>query len=252
MIKSGYALLLAITIAKWVSAQGTVSVDLLDPSETSGEIPAHLRIVDVFVDIATTDVWTACGINVRSQNGGALVYADVDSNQNGYQPGLFNLGVEGKFFTSLSRPRGRDAESRFTNAGAAAAGSYPTQPPSPTMTPSELGVAFFRNPPATSTTPSVDGYIARVAVDVSAIPGAPAGNDFWAVGPSAPPGAPVVLISDPLGPALGTVIATFDVPAISGFNWQLWFVPEPGSIGLLIFGALAMRCLHRVERSRKS
>ena len=67
--------------------QGTVSVDLLDPSETSGTIPTNLRIVDVFVDVAATDMWTAAGLRVVAENGGALAYYDVDANIPGVQPG---------------------------------------------------------------------------------------------------------------------------------------------------------------------
>jgi hypothetical protein len=38
----------------------------------------------------------------------------------------------------------------------------------------------------------------------------------------------------------GTGTATFDVPAISGINWQLWFVPEPGGLAIIILGGVVL------------
>lgn len=227
-------------------AQGTVSVDLLDPSETSGTIPGNLRIVDIFVDVAATDVWTAAGMRVITSNGGALAYHDVDVDTPGVQPGLLNPGLDDKFLTSLSRPRARDGNGRFLNAAVAIAGSYNPPATEPVTTPGELNVAYFGSDVA----PSADGYIARIAVDVSGIPGAPGENTAWRVGTAAPAGAVVVLSCVPPPPPAaqnpGLAIATFDVPQISGINWELWYeVPEPGGAALLLLGGAMWICRRR-------
>src|SRR5262245_27084934 len=116
MLKRFLATAFAVAASSVALAQGTVSVDLLDAGETSGSIPANTQIGDIFVDIATTDVWTAGGIRALTSNGATLKYWDSDANTAGVQPGLFNPGTANKFNTSLSKPRARDAAGRFTNA----------------------------------------------------------------------------------------------------------------------------------------
>lgn len=225
-------------------AQGGVSVDLLDPFETSGTIPANLRIVDIFVDVAATDVWTAAGIRVITSNGGALAYHDEDAGTPGVQPGLLNPGLADRFLTSLSRPRPRDGNGRFLNGSVAIAGSYNPPAAEPVTTPGELNVAYFGSDVA----PSADGYIARIAVDVSGVSGAPPENALWQAGMSAPPGSVIVLSCVPPPPPAaqnpGLVITTVDVPQLSGINWQLWYlVPEPSTAALLLIGGTFL--LHR-------
>jgi hypothetical protein len=229
-------------------AQGVVSVDLLTPAETTGTIPANIRIVDLFVDVATTDVWTGAGIRALTENGAVLSYFDADTNTPGTQPGLFNGGTANRFSTMLSKPRGRNVNARFTNAGAAATGSYDPAGPAPVTTASELNVAYGANPPETFDSPSVDGYIARIAVDITGVPEIPGFpmDDYtnWAAGPidTMPAGSTVVLRSVPFqsGPT-GTAIATFDAPLLTGLNWVLYIVvPEPTSLVILALGGLAL------------
>lgn len=245
MLKRFLATAFALSASSVALAQGTVSVDYLDAAETSGAIPANLRIVDVFVDIATTDVWTAGGIRALTQSGATLAYWDSDANTPGSQPGLFNPGVANKFMTSLSKPRPRDGNARFANAAAAAAGAYNPPGPAAITTPGELNVAYFASPPETSTSPSVDGYVARIAVDVSGVAGAPANGTDWIAGeiPAGTPESRIVLRSQPPAGSNspGTVLATFDVPTIAGISWGLYFIPEPASLALLALGALAIR-----------
>ncbi|MBI5863293.1 MAG: PEP-CTERM sorting domain-containing protein [Planctomycetes bacterium] len=235
---------LAVATNAAALAQGTLAVDLLDPSETSGTIPANYKIVDVHVDIVETDVWTAGGIRAITSNGAAFVYFDVDPNEGVYRPGLFNPGVENKFVTSLSKPRPRDGEDRFHNAGAAAATGYYPDLPVPITTANEFNVVHFASPPENGASPSVDGYVARVAVDVAGV-GAPQGA-IWGAGlvGDGPQGAVYVLRSQLPGGtgAPGTALTTWDVPQISGINWGMWYVvPEPTSLILLTLGGLAVR-----------
>ncbi|MBI5863289.1 MAG: PEP-CTERM sorting domain-containing protein [Planctomycetes bacterium] len=237
------AVFFALLACSAAFAQGTFSLDVLDPSETSGTIPDNFKIVDVYVDIAETDVWTGTGIRVIALRGARLNY---DPNSSSFAP-LINPGTSDKFYTSLSRPRGRDDDARFNNGAAAVAGTYNPPGPWQGVNLTELNVAYFAVPPATSTSPSVDGYIARISIDVSRV-GAPSGAAWYAgdLG-TEPPDAVFVLRSEPPPPpnsqTPGTVLATFDVPAISGIDWGLWYlVPEPTSLILIsLLGVAACR-----------
>jgi hypothetical protein len=243
MLKRFLATAAAMAASSIALAQGTASVDLLNPAETTGTIPANFRIVDVFFDVAATDVWTAAGIRALTQNGATINYFDADANTAGTQPGLFNGGTTNKFMTMLSKPRARDGAARFTNAGAAAAGGYDPAAASPTTTAGELNVAFFASPPETPGSPAVDGYIGRVSVNIDAVPAIPGfpKDDYnnWGAGPTAPAGATIVLQASGLNQPGGTATATFDVPQLSFTSWAMWYVPEPTSLALLALGGLA-------------
>src|SRR5262245_32534682 len=96
------------------NAQVIVSVDAL--SEGEGQLPPTPSIVcvDVIVDVANTDVWTASGLHGEALGGATLIYShDPDSGD----VILTNPGVENRFITFFSKPRGRDATARFTNGG---------------------------------------------------------------------------------------------------------------------------------------
>ena len=122
MFKRFFAAAPALAASTIASAQGTASVDLLTPAETSGTIPANTRIVDIFFDVAPTDIWLAAGIRAVTENGATIIYFDSDLNTAGLQPGLFNGGTANKFTTMLSQPRNRDAAGRFTNGGVSLCG----------------------------------------------------------------------------------------------------------------------------------
>jgi hypothetical protein len=241
MLTRFLAVVAAMTASSIVMAQGTASVDLLNPAETTGTIPANTRIVDVFFDVASTDVWTAAGIRAVTENGATIIYFDGEPNTPGLQPGLLNGGTANKFTTMLSKPRNRDDAARFTNAGAAAAGAYDPDAGSPITLSGQLNVAYYNSPPETPGSPSFDGYVARIAVDISGVAGAPADYNLWGASPLAavPAGATVVLRSVGVNQQGGTAMATFDVPALNFTNWAMWYVPEPTSLALLALGGLA-------------
>ena len=245
MLERVLATAAALAASSIAMAQGAASVDLLTPEETTGTIPANTRIVDIFFDVASTDVWTAAGIRARTENGATLVYFDGEPNTPGFQPGLFSGGSANKFTTMLSKPRNRDGPARFTNAGAATAGAYDPPSGTPVTLPGELNVAYFANPSETNGSPPFDGYIARIAVDISSVPEVP-GVDIhsynnWGAGPiqSIPPNSRVVLRSTGFNQPGGTATNTFDVPALNFTNWAMWYLPEPTSLALLALGGLA-------------
>jgi hypothetical protein len=137
------------------------------------------------------------------------------------------------FVTCVSKPLSRDASGRFLNSGAAVAGGYNPTVATATATESEVNVAWFASPPATTNSPSVDGYIARLAIDISGAVGID--PETITVSPGLPPsGTVVLLVSEPCSgfgcssaPA-GTAAATFDVPIISGINWSVYAFPAAG------------------------
>ena len=229
--------LLALTAA----ARGQIvsaTVDILSPGDEGYEgIPPNLLVLDVFVDVAETDAWTAAAMIIFAHHGAAFRYFDSDPNA-GLQPGLFNPGFDNRFVTSLSKPRGRNTVARFENAGAEAAGPYDNGA-TPFTQLNLLSVAYFAFPPETSGSPSVDGYIARIAVDLSATPYQPnelvvtyTRPDFF------------LLECDYPGATGGFVWATFDVPQVGGMDFWLT-VPEPAALALLL--AAAMLAVRRRE-----
>ena len=100
-------------------------VDILSTGDDGYEgIPSGLAVIDVYVDVATTDAWTASGFQVFAREGATIQYFDQDPNTPGLQTGLINPGLANRYLTSLSRPRGRNANARFVNAAVATAGDY--------------------------------------------------------------------------------------------------------------------------------
>lgn len=231
------------------AAQGqvVVSAELLDPSDGAAfaGMPANLRVADIFIDVADTDVWAGGGIRAIAENGATIAYFDSDDTTPGVQPGLTNVGVANKFLTSLSQPRPRNGNGRFNNSGAAVSGAFNPPAPAAVTTFNELNVAFTASPPATDGSPAVDGFVARIAVDISGMGGVPSDYAVWGVGPisSFPAGSIVALRSAPFNASHGTESTTFDIPQPSGADWALgWVVPEPAS-GAMLLAAIA--CMYR-------
>jgi len=197
-------------------AQVTVSVDRLDGAEPGTPVPANLVIVDVFVDVATTDVWTASGMRGLALNGATLVYAGA-----GGPASMLNPGLNNRFVTCLSKPRLRDADARFNNAGAAIGGRYDPTGPTATATSTEVNVVWFASPPENSGSPSFDGYIARIALNTSNVAIDPA---TIVVAPTPPAGTIALFESRPSSGnnPTGTVAATFDFPQVTGLNWGVY------------------------------
>jgi hypothetical protein len=215
----------------------SLSVDLLDPNETTGTIPDNFRVVDIFVDVPATDVWSAGGLRTTAENSATINYWGAEPEVPGTQPGLINGGVANQFYTSLSRPRGRFNANRFTNAAAVVTGAFDPAGASPVTAPTFLNVTYQADPPPTDDSFSVDGYIARVSVDVSAM-NLPLDYDTWGADRlnRVPAGAIIALRSTPADETFGTMVTTLDVPEPRGIDWALWVIPEPATALLLLSG----------------
>src|SRR5262245_38582674 len=209
-----------------VSALGSVaiSVDVLSSGE--GQLPPSTSIlcIDVMVDVTNADVWTAGGLRAETLEGVTILY-DHDPYSGDVR--LTNPGADHRFVTFYSKPRGRDAFERFTNGGAVSAGSYcPAAPNPPTAEDTLINVVWFANPPETPESPTVDGAVFRLSLDVSAT-GVPA--QFFQVftGNTAPPGTTVAFRSTCSGSYLGLSCTTYDVPSLTGINWGVAFTDPP-------------------------
>ena len=226
----------------------TASMDILNGADAGAPSPAGVIVIDGFVDIAATDVWTAAGVRVTTFSGATLVYAECDPNIPCMGNLLVNPGSTGdRFVTMLSKPRGRNAAARFDDGGAAVAGGY--DPPLPggdpnMVLPTVLNVAWFASPPESSGAPSADGYVVRIAISAPGFDANVAGSVTLG-GPTAPAGYGVRLATirgfEDGTPAPGWVNTTLDFPTLGGQDYYLWGVPEPASLALLAFGALALR-----------
>jgi hypothetical protein len=194
--------------------------------------PENVVIVDVLVDVGADDTWTAAGIHGMALNGAQLIYGSfTDADDNLISPALVSPGSDDRYKTVLSTPRDVAASSRFNAGAVAIAGRYCPSGPIATNTAQELNLSFFASPPATSTSPSVDGGIVRIALDISGV-AAPHNLDTAAifVGIGAPPADVTPLFVSacaftPGGP--GTLTASFDHPQAVGIDWFVGFVPGP-------------------------
>lgn len=231
-------------LASSAFANVTTSVDLLDASDGITMPPAGVIAIDVLVDADTTDVWTAGGLRgfvtpAGQGLGVAIRYAGADDINTPHDERLFNPGTANRFSTFFTKPRNRDANARYTNAGAAVAGRYSPTGPTEASTATEVSIAWFASPPEGSTSPSVDGAVARVSLDVANVMAIPGFTGFFVGAPGAATG-PIIFQSSTNEGMPGTVSASFDNPNISGIDWAVWYViPEPASLALLALGGLA-------------
>lgn len=217
-------------------------VDILSPGDEGLDgIPPNLLVIDVFVDIAATDAWTAAGVRVNARGGATLQYFDAEPNTPGHQPGAVNPGTANRFLTSLSRPRGRNANARFVNGAVGIAGSYDGGA-TPVLTPTQLNVAYFASPPVTSGSPSLDGWVARIAVDISQT-----SYELSDLVITHEQHVDAIVACTGASQPWGFVNATLDHPQLSGLSF--WVIPEPATCaGLLIlvgFSALQRRATTR-------
>lgn len=215
-----------------------IEVDVLDDPGEGTLPPPLVAVVDVLVDVSADDAWSAGGFRGLAVNGARLRYA---TDPNSGVPALFSPGAANRFVTFVSRPRPRDADSRFNTSGAAIAGRYCPTGPEPVANPTVINVAYFANPPVTAGSPSVDGAVIRLAIDAP-VPGPYVVRRLDEV----EPGDLLLFISDCDGGAVGTAAATYDVPAVTGFDWALVRpIPEPAT------GALAATAIFGLARRRR-
>lgn len=238
--------LVLLSATSAASAQiDSATVDMLNIGDPGGPTPFGVVVLDFSVDVAPTDTWTSAGISCFTSGGATLIYADGEPDEPGTQPNLINTGsLENRFVTMLSRPRTRNAAGRFDNGAVAITGAYDPPASTPINDPTYLNVSFTADPPAASDSPSVDGYVIRIALSTPGF-SADSGALFISTDPN-PPGAGVLLASIAAVPggssAPGWVNSTFDVGTPTGGDFYLWAaIPEPDSLALILFTAALLR-----------
>ena len=242
-----------MAVSGWHALGQVVPSVSLDPTSPVGRVTA-----DIFVDLEPTDAWTAAGLRAVTMNGATFHYGGSDDPNTAFPDqieGPYNNDpVTDRYVTCVSRPKpGRNSNDRFNNnEGATVIGRY--SPPGPldmtVATPTAFNAAWFSDPPATQGSASVDGYIARVSLDVNA----PIGAIFGIGGTqSIPAGATVILLSErnPGTNDLGFMTASFDVPLLVGFDWAIWYVPEPGTALGLTFVIVFLTARRRSSEARR-
>src|SRR5262245_14464635 len=169
------ALCISLIVTVSANAQDFATVDLLSPGEPGYDaLPAGRAVVDCFVGVSSTDLWTVGGMRVVTQNTTTLIYARDPSGQ----IILVNPGLGQQYTTFLSCPRGRNVAPRFLNGGATV-GSVATDP-------TLFDVGWTNS----SGTPGA-GYVARVAIDLGDFADR---RDFLQLSP-VPPDPPATILA---------------------------------------------------------
>src|SRR5262245_8863029 len=158
------AVICGLAAASAALASVTISVDRLDPTDGGNQPPAGVVCVDIFVHVTPGDTWTSGGIRALAQNGATLRYA-TDPNTGANR--LTNPGTNNRFVSFFSKPRARDANNRYANGSATSTGRYSPSGPIATAGPTEVNVAWTASPPETVDSPTVDGYVFRLAINYS-------------------------------------------------------------------------------------
>jgi len=223
-----------------------MSIDVLDGNDPGAPSPAGMVVVDVGVDVSSNDWFVSAGIVGRTFNGATLQYGLFPDPP---IPSFLPPGLDNRFVSFGSAAYGRNDPPRFAPAGTVAEQTIGIvgDQPYPTFLPDELGAGYVAIPPFAPGNPDApvgrDGYIARVALDITGVglPGASEVANYRIFTPGQEPGGySPVFISEPLqGLNFGTIVFGNNFPDEIGQNWGI-YVPEPSSAALLSLAALVL------------
>ncbi|GMU83828.1 MAG: hypothetical protein AMXMBFR47_36980 [Planctomycetota bacterium] len=230
------------------------SVDLLDPSDGGAQPPPGILCVDVLID-AAGDVWTAGGMRafvtpMGLAEGITIRYSAIPDDPNTpHREYLLNPSPDERFVTFLTKPRGRDDDVRYTDGGAAIAGAFMPSGLFETASETELNAAWYASPPEGPGSPSVDGAVARVAIDASMFLSRHPLFEAFHVGPPRSATGPILVESSTDEGVDGTINVGFDTPTPNGTDWAVWYteIPEPSSAVFLSLGIVVFRRIQRLR-----
>src|SRR5262245_8671864 len=163
------AVMVFAVVSPLVSAQIIGLNASLDPSAPAGIVTA-----DIFINVAASDAWMACGLRAIAMNGATFRYGGQDDPNTPYPDYAVapygNNPVTDQHVTCFSRPRpNRSSANRFnSNAHADLHSRYdpPGNSAAIVASATELNLVWLANPLPGPSTPSEDGYFARVSMDV--------------------------------------------------------------------------------------
>lgn len=220
----------------------TVTVDKLDPSDGVPMPPPNLVLVDVHVAPPPTAAFSSVGIRGLTANGARLVYA---YDANGVVPSA--PGVENRFVSFFSRPRGRDDDSRYVDGLAGTGNSSCGPAPTAYYYPGLIDASgFYPNLPN-----GLAGYVLRIAIDLSGVgdPLFQTDSPSIVVAHSRPSDSLVLFETGCPFNNPGCQVWTQFGQSVS-FNFGIYgIIPEPGT-GLLALSLGALTCF-TIRRSRR-
>jgi len=229
---------IAVTAVLGCASLATAQPPQLNVVEFPSGDPA-VFVVDVAVDVGVDDAWTAAGLSARTFAGAAFRYRyrdEIDPNAP-HVPLLTNVEPDNvrrdRAITFVNQPRAQTSNSRFRIGGAAAlAGGYDPPTPYPSADATFVNVAFFRE----GIDEITDGYIERVAIDISGTGFSLAQLYLSPTGQPEMPGHLLIVAGE-------TAVATHLFPTpLTIRNWAVFAVPEPAALALLaVSGLMALR-----------
>lgn len=226
------AAVLGSILSKSAFADAVIQVDLLDPSDGGPQPPAGRLVIDFLVDVDAGDSWLIAALSVSAVGGSRLAYNQMDPNE----PDLTDPGSDNSFVTCASTPMPRLGAGRFEQGFAALIGRNCPRGVGLMATPELLAFEWYDERLGLCTErPSIDGAIARVAVDVD--PQLVCGGDVdccYAIYPAddVPDGAQRVLeaiCDQPDHPPYGVAWATCRNTQVVYNAWVLALTPVAGS-----------------------
>jgi hypothetical protein len=216
------ASVLAATASYALAVPTTTVEDSTADAVTAGLLDR--AVADVSVGLTESgENWTVGLLEGTAMNGATFIYSpdpcspgDTNPNPQGGVPPATE-----KFVTFVSLPRAKDANGRYTAAGAASIAGAST------LAATSVRINFFDSPPADQGA----GYIERVAITLGIYPQS---SVYVALSPIE--GTDIQLAS------IKTQVGTDLHPAPEDYEtlWGIWTtVPEPASLALLVLGGLA-------------
>lgn len=217
-IRTGLSKLIIAAFSASASAQVSLSLAVRNAGDPCvvPAAPANVFVVDVVADVTAGDSWNAGAISGRTFGGATFRY-DV-----------WILTTHGAF-THIRYPAPCPALTFVYSA--AVAGALCPLGPGETATPTEFNVAYFESPPPQMNHPTVDGTMARVAIDIAGT-GYTIGQLRVALQGQAPCNSVALFETVSCPPYAGTSAATFDVPNAAGIDWGIYAMDSPPIISV--------------------
>lgn len=221
--------------AQVATADISVSVDKLDPSDGIPMPPPDLVVIDVAIDVSDADAFAGIGVHAVTSNGARVEYA--------YDPNGTVItsapGAGSRFVTFFSRPRQRDADSRFESGAAVGTSGRYCGGAVSVFTDTQVNAVGLPLGYETSR----DGYVLRIAMNLSQVsdPTFQLDSENIVVSTVRIPGALTLLETECTDFSDGVQVASrFGDNAYIGLG--VYGIPEPATaVGLFLAGSVLLR-----------